>query len=202
MSDPVHDHADKSVRPTVGRRALLGAGTAVVAGTAAVLLPSGAVSAGGWHSLQDEADIRQLSINYALGTDSISAGNKPRALDYYSRTFSPDALITAGFDPAAPALVANGPAAWADVVENAFQPYSATQHLLGTINVDFGQRGGGATMSTYLHATHVFKAPSMDLLTVLGTYIDTVEQQRRTGWRIVKRFLQFTSFETSQRTAP
>lgn len=173
----------------------------MVAGTAAVLLPSGSASAGGWHSLQDEADIRQLSINYALGTDSISAGNKPKALEYYGRTFSADALITAGFDPAAPALVANGPQAWADVVEKAFQPYSATQHLLGTINVDFDQLRGSAMMTTYLHATHVVTA-NKDLLTVLGTYYDTVEQQRRVGWRIVKRFLQFTSFETSQRSLP
>ncbi len=167
-----------------------------------MLLDGGGASAGGWHGLQDEADIRQLSINYALGTDSISAGNKPRALDYYGRTFSSDALITAGFEPGAPLLVAHGPQEWADVVVKAFEPYSATQHLLGTINVEFDDRGRSATMSTYLHATHVLKAPSTDLLTVLGTYYDTVEQQRRSGWRIVKRFLQFTSFETSQRTLP
>lgn len=185
---------------SVGRRTLLGA--AVVAGTAAVLVDSGTASAGSWHNLQDEADIRQLSINYALGTDSISAGNKPRALEYYGRTFSADALITAGFDPAAPALVANGPQEWADVVENAFQPYSATQHLLGTIDIEIDNRRGPASMSTYLQATHVFTAPSKDLLTVLGTYYDTVERQRRGGWLIVKRFLQFTSFETSQRSAP
>lgn len=198
----MNEEPRESGRATVGRRALLGAGTALAAGTATMLLPGGAASAGSRYNLQDEADIRQLSINYALGTDSISAGNKPRALEFYGRTFSDDAPITAGFDPAAPALVANGPAAWADVVVTAFQPYSATQHLLGTINVDFGGRHGPVTMSTYLHATHVFKAPSKDLLTVLGVYIDTVEQQRRTGWRIVNRFLQFISFETSQRTLP
>jgi hypothetical protein len=190
---------------TVGRRTMLGAGAAVVAGTGAILLDGGTAGASGWagnRDTTDDAAIRQLSINYALGTDSISAGDVPTALDFYHRTFSDDAVITAGFDRTAPALVANGPDAWAAVVENAFQPYSATQHLLGTINVVFdNRRGNSATMTTYLHATHVFKAPDMSLLTVLGTYYDTVQQSRR-AWRIVNRFLLFKSFETSKRTAP
>jgi hypothetical protein len=57
-----------------------------------------------------------------------------------------------------------------------------------------------ATMTSYLTATHVLIA-TPTLSTVLGTYIDDVAKVRG-SWRITKRFLQFTSFETSTRTAP
>lgn len=89
------------------------------------------------------------------------------------------------------------------VVAEAFTPYTATQHLLGTIDVVFPDVRGPrrrASMSTYLHATHVFAA-SKELLTVLGTYVDDVVLVDG-QWRIVERFLQFTSFETSTRTLP
>jgi hypothetical protein len=44
-------------------------------------------------------------------------------------------------------------------------------------------------------------AATKELSTVLGTYFDQVELIDR-NWRIVDRFLQFTSFETSPRTLP
>jgi len=190
-----------SARP-IRRRAVLGGGAVVAAGAAAAIVGPGVAAAGGTNAndVADKSQIYQLSINYGLGTDSISAKNKPRALELYSATFTDDAPISAGFDRANPSLVAIGPAAWADVVEQAFVGYSATQHHLATINIELTGKKT-AQMSSYLHATHVLNAPSDQLLIVLGTYFDDVEL-RRAGWRIVRRFLQFTAFYSVARTAP
>lgn len=197
-----HPIDDLTAGRSLGRRALLGGGGAI-AGSAVILGGADAASAsGGQRRLEDEANIKQLSVNYALGTDAVSAGDVDRALALYAMTFAENAPIAAGFDRANPSLSAIGPTEWAERVSDAFIPYSATQHLLGTINVEFDpNRKGVAQMTTYLHATHVYAA-KLELLTVLGTYIDTVERIRRVGWRITNRFLQFTSFETSPRLAP
>ncbi len=153
----------------------------------------------------DEAAIRQLSVRYALGTDAIGAGDLDLGLRYYRRTFTHDAAVSAGFDRSAPALSTVGWESWAGIVRDAFVPYSATQHLLGTIDVEVGPEVGPdqrrkGRMSTYLQATHVL-ADTPELLEVLGTYLDEVVLTDF-GWRIARRFLQFTSFETVPRTLP
>jgi hypothetical protein len=184
------------------RRVLIGSGGALAGAVAAV----GAAAPAGASDVGDEGEaaaIRQLSINYAIGTDAVSHGDLDTARARYAATFTADAPIAAGFDRTAPALTAHGPEEWLGVVVDAFQPYTATQHLLGTIDVVFPagrRRRRDASMSTYLHATHVLAA-SKELLTVLGTYLDRVELIDR-EWRIVDRFLQFTSFETTARTLP
>lgn len=194
----------------LSRRGAMLTGAAVTAG--AVLAAPAAAFADGdddsGGSAADQLAIAKLAVYYGLGTDAISrTASRNGGLPYYRRIFTPDARISAGFDPAAPALTSTGPDEWAGVVEGAFVPYSATQHLLGTINVEIGRDGAGnrtkrsqASMSTYLTATHIFKA-NKDILIVLGTYYDEVVRTRD-GWRIAQRFLQFTSFETRQRTAP
>jgi hypothetical protein len=199
-------------RARLSRRTAIAA-TATAAATAAAVLgaPGAAFADGGDDgsgSAADQLAIAKLAVYYGLGTDAIAAAAGAAAgLPYYRRIFTPDATIAAGFDRSAPALTSTGPDEWAAVVAGAFVPYQATQHLLGTINVEIGRDGAGnrtkksrASMSTYLTATHVFRA-NKDLLIVLGTYYDDVERTRG-GWRIVNRFLQFTSFETRQRTAP
>ncbi|BAN03250.1 nuclear transport factor 2 family protein [Ilumatobacter coccineus] len=195
---------DNPSRRSVARRAVIGGGgAALVAGSAAALLPSGTVSAGRSSNparAADELAIRQLSVNYALGTDAIGAGDIAGGRALYEQAFTAEATIAAGFDRAAPALVANGRDEWADVVIGAFQSYSATQHLLGTINITIDQRGRSAQMTSYLEATHVLRA-SQELLIVKGTYIDTVESDRG-DWRITERFLQFMSYNTVPRTLP
>jgi hypothetical protein len=148
----------------------------------------------------DESAIRRLSVRYAVATDAICRGGKADALGAYNLIFTPDAVVAAGFDAGSPQLVASGPAEWADVVEAAFVDYSATQHLLGSIDVVF-EGADTARMTSYLTASHVFAAPSTDVMTVLGTYVDAVER-RAEGWRIVHRFLQFTAFSSAPRIAP
>lgn len=174
----------------------------IAAGSAAALLPSGTAGAGSANAAQasDQLAIRQLSIDYALGTDAIGVGDIDAGRALYAQAFADDATIGAGFDPANPALVANGRDEWADVVIGAFQAYSATQHLLGTINVTVDQNRQAARMTSYLEATHVLKN-SLELLIVKGTYIDTVERSQG-QWVIVERFLQFLSYNTVARTLP
>lgn len=171
----------------------------IAAGSAAALLPSSPVAASGVDA-SDRLAISQLSINYALGTDAIGAGEIERGRALYAQAFAEDAQIGAGFDPAAPALVADGRDAWADVVIGAFQAYSATQHLLGTINVEVERGRKLGRMSSYLEATHVLN-DSQELLIVKGTYFDTVERSRG-QWIITERFLQFFSYNTVPRTLP
>jgi len=187
---------------TTRRTVLLGGGAAVAG--AAVLVGTGTpVGASDVRDEREAAAIRQLSINYALGTDAVARGDLDAARALYEATFTADAAISAGFDPAAPALTATGPEEWLGVVADAFVPYTATQHLLGTINVEFPDQPGRrrqASMSSYLHATHVFEA-TPELLKVLGTYFDDVAVVDG-EWRIVARFLQFLSFETVPRTLP
>lgn len=194
----------------LSRRGAMVTGAAVTAG--AVLAAPGIAFADGGDddggSAGDQLAIAKLAVYYGLGTDAISAsGGAEAGLPYYRRIFAADAKISAGFSRAAPALTSTGPDEWAAVVAGAFVPYTATQHHLGTINVEIGRDGAGnrtkrsqASMSSYLIATHVFRA-NKDILVVLGTYYDDVVRTRD-GWKIAARFLQFTSFETRQRSAP
>ena len=187
---------------TTRRNALIGGGVAL-AGAVGIVGSGAVASASDVRDELEAAAIRQLSINYAIGTDAVSRGDLDTARARYSATFTAGAPIAAGFDRNAPALTAHGPEEWLGVVVEAFKPYTATQHLLGTIDVVFPVSRGRlreASMSTYLHATHV-SAASSELLTVLGTYFDQVRLVDG-GWRIVNRFLQFTSFETAPRTLP
>jgi hypothetical protein len=175
----------------VSRRRLVAGGAAVAAGTAALAVPSFASAAGpSLNRLADESDIRQLTVNYALATDALGRGEHDFGLALYEATFTADAPIQAGTSPT---LI--GPEAWAEFVETALTPFSATQHLLGTINVILGSGNNpsAATMTTYLHATHEF-APGGNILVVLGTYFDDVVRLKE-GWRISKRTLVFTSVE-------
>lgn len=185
----------------LGRRSVLGAGAAaVVAGSAAALAVASPASAGrNPVDTTAEVAIRQLAVDYAIGTDAIAVGDLDTALARYRRAFSPDATIAAGWDSAAPALSATGPDAWAQIVQNAFVPHLATQHLLGSIDVTLDGRSA-ATMSSYLEATHVYR-DQPNLLIVKGTYYDQVQRTAQ-GWRITARFLQFVSFNTVARLLP
>lgn len=203
MSENSQPSELESTFPTLGRRAAIG-GVAAAAGSLAVLVGGQTASAtgGGQARAADEAAIRQLSIDYALGTDAIAIGDFETGRRLYDGAFSENAPISAGFDPSAAALRAEGPEAWANVVIGAFTSYTATQHLLGTINVVFdADQRNRAQMTSYLQATHVL-ADAPELLIVSGTYIDTVERQRNREWRITERFLQFLSFSTTPRTLP
>ena len=136
-----------------------------------------------------ESDIRQLTVNYALGTDAIGRHDRDGGVAIYRRTFTADAeIMVAG----APDTKRIGPEAWADYVDGHFraQDYRETQHLMGTINVTIDASGTKAAMSSYLQAAHV-TTDRKRVYMVLGTYIDEVAETPD-GWRITKRTLHPT----------
>lgn len=143
--------------------------------------------------LQDEADIRRLTICYALGTDALGAGDVQKGKDLYNSCFTKDASIAAFF-PDGQGAERKGPAAWADFVYEIFRDneYTATQHLIGTINIRIDQTTGTtATMTSYLHATHLLPNGSINVAN--GTYEDEVVKTAA-GWRIRKRTLTLITF--------
>ena len=148
-------------------------------------------------SLEDEAAIRRLTICYALGTDAIGAGDVDKGKALYKSCFTEDAPIAALF-PDGQGTERTGPAAWADFVNEIFRDnkYTATQHLIGTTNVNIDHTAGktprmAASMTSYLHATHLLPDGSINVAN--GTYEDEVVKTG-TGWRIRKRTLRLITF--------
>ncbi len=154
------------------------------------LCMSGPSFAADLSDLQAEADIRKLTNCYALGTDALGAGNLQQGKELYQNCFTPDAPIAAFF-PDGQGNERKGPDAWADFVYGLFQDnkYTATQHLIGTITINVN--GGTATMSSYLHATHLRPNGSIDVAN--GTYEDEVIKTEQ-GWRIRTRTLKLITF--------
>ena len=143
--------------------------------------------------LQDEAAIRQLTICYALGTDAIGAGDVGKGKALYKDCFTEDAPIAAFF-PDGQGTERTGPAAWADFVNEIFRDnkYTATQHLIGTINISIDHTTGKtASMTSYLHATHLLPNGSVNIAN--GTYEDEAVKTEA-GWRIRKRTLKLITF--------
>ena len=137
-----------------------------------------------------EFAIRQLTVNYALGTDAIGRHDRDGGIAIYRRTFTADAeIMVAG----APDAKRRGPEAWADYVDGHFraQDYRETQHHMGTINVSIDAGGDTGTMSSYLQAAHT-TTDRKRVYMVLGTYVDEVAETLD-GWRITKRTLHPTT---------
>ena len=148
--------------------------------------------------LQDAADIRKLTICYAHGTDAIGRGDVAAGRAIYQPCFTKDATFSVVF-PNGQIEERTGSDAWADFVATVFQGagYTSTQHLIGTISIEVQDKN--ATMSTYLHATHVLPNGSMDIAN--GTYEDSVVQTEE-GWRIQSRRLTLITFLNLAPTAP
>ena len=168
--------------------------TAIVLGWA---LGSG-VAAEPTSRLQDEADIRNLTICYAHGTDAIGRGDVAAGRAIYQPCFTKDATFSVVF-PNGQIEERTGSDAWADFVVSVFQGagYTSTQHLLGTISIEV--QDTSVTMSTYLHATHVLPNGSIDIAN--GTYEDSVVKTEE-GWRIQSRKLTLITFLNLAPTAP
>ena len=166
--------------------------------TAIVLSWPPGVAAEQTGGLQDAADIRKLTICYAHGTDAIGRGDVAAGKAIYQPCFTKDATFSVVF-PNGQQEKRTGSDAWADFVATVFQGagYTSTQHLLGTISIEVQDKS--ATMSTYLHATHVLPNGSMDIAN--GTYEDTVVQTEE-GWRIQSRRLTLITFLNLAPTAP
>ena len=143
--------------------------------------------------LQDEADIRQLTICYALGTDAIGAGDVDKGKALYRDCFTEDAPIAAFF-PDGQGADRTGPDAWADFVHATFRQnqYTATQHLIGTITISIDPTTRTtASMTSYLHATHLL--PNGTINVANGSYEDEAVKTAA-GWRIQKRTLRLMTF--------
>ncbi|MBD2214723.1 nuclear transport factor 2 family protein [Calothrix sp. FACHB-156] len=137
-----------------------------------------------------QLDIEKLTVCYALGTDAIGRGDLQGGKNIYPDCFTPNATITAVF-PNGDTQTYIGTNAWADFVYAVFQGngYVATQHLIGTININVN--GNNATMTSYLHATHKRSESSIDVAN--GTYEDEVIQQNG-RWKIRRRTLKLITF--------
>ncbi len=166
--------------------------------TAIVLSWPPGVAAEQTGGLQDATDIRKLTLCYAHGTDAIGRGDVAVGKAIYQPCFTKDATFSVVF-PNGQQEKRTGSDAWADFVATVFQGagYTSTQHLLGTISIEVQDKN--ATMSTYLHATHVLPNGSMDIAN--GTYEDTVVKTEE-GWRIQSRKLTLITFLNLAPTAP
>lgn len=132
-----------------------------------------------------ESAIRQLAVNYALGTDAIGRDEPETGRALYHKTFTSDAKISIAGNPE---TQRTGPDEWVGFVEDTFRGagHVATQHLLGSVNIVPSEDGESADMSTYMHASHL--QPTGDVLVVLLTYVDRTIRTEG-GWRIARRTL-------------
>ncbi len=178
-----------------GRRAQA-ALLATVSATAALMLSAGYVNAtsSSWDH-DDEAEIAKLSICYAKATDAIGRGNLAQGKAIYATCFTPNAVL-AVYNPGTPfngppTFTTVGTNAWADFAKATFDAsgYVATQHLMS--NQDVHINGNYATMSTYLHATHVLPDGTIDVAN--GTYEDEIIRVNGT-WKIKTRTLKIIDF--------
>lgn len=158
--------------------------------------PSVAAEPTSW--LRDKADIRRLTICYAHGTDAIGRGDVAAGKAIYQPCFTKDATFSVVF-PNGQGEKRTGSDAWADFVATVFQGagYTNTQHLIGTISIEVQDKS--ATMSTYLHATHVLPNGSIDVAN--GTYEDSVVKTNE-GWQIQSRRLTLITFLNVAPRAP
>lgn len=137
-----------------------------------------------------ELEIQKLTSCYALGTDAIGRGNLLEGKNIYRDCFTQDSVLTAIF-PNGTSETRYGTDSWADFVYSVFQGngYTATQHLMGTINISV--QNNQATMTSYLHATHKRSETSIDVAN--GTYEDKVVN-RNGRWKIRNRTLKLIDF--------
>ena len=139
-------------------------------------------------------DIQYLQQLYAKATDIIGTNTKAgieegRAI--YHRIFTPEAMIRAG-GSGSEQLVRQGPDGWVEVVMEALDQYSSTQHLIGTQIVEIesmdvdGQgavTAGKARMESYLQAWHENRLAG-NVWLFLGTYESRVRFTPGVGWQM------------------
>jgi hypothetical protein len=185
----------KTLFASFGRHAR--AALLVTAGAAAsVVLGAGYVSASP-HGFQhdDEAEIAKLPVCYALGTDAIGRGDVAQGKAIYTPCFTSNAVLSVYFPGSPfsgpPSFSTVGASSWGDFVSNTFTAngYTSTQHLMGSVDIHVD--GHHATMTSYLHATHVLADGTIDVAN--GTYEDEVVRQNG-DWKIKSRTLKLITF--------
>lgn len=134
-----------------------------------------------------ELEIQKLTVCYALGIDAIGRGNLQEGKNIWRDCFTQDAEFTIKIPIAGVVAQRTGSDAWADYAYSVFQGkgYTATQHLMGSINVSV-LNANQATMSSYLYATQKLSETSVDVAN--GTYEDEVVKEDR-RWKIRRRTL-------------
>jgi hypothetical protein len=181
------------------------------------------VSADGGFSHKQQAEVEDLVVCYARGTDLLGSAlaavpttdldstintSDPvfaEALALYRSCFSKDFSFTLQFD-GVPALTVPDPATrtpstdaalqWANFVNNAFRApgYKNTQHHMGSISSAL--RGKEAHVTSYLIATHVF-GPNGDQpegsVSVVGGTYTDRAVREKGRWVIGERTLNITS---------
>ncbi|MBN3961997.1 nuclear transport factor 2 family protein [Nostoc sp. NMS8] len=164
--------------------------TVVVIAVALVLFIGGRFEIASASQPDAELEIQKLTSCYALGTDAIGRGNLQEGKNIYRNCFTQDAVLTAIF-PDGATQTNYGTDSWADFVYSVFQGngYTATQHLMGTINISI--ENNKATMTSYLHATHKRSETSIDVAN--GTYEDKVVKTNGI-WKIRNRTLKLIDF--------
>lgn len=168
---------------------------AVLAG--AFVAASGSIgqAASGGSSPETESQIEKLTYCYARGTDAIGRGDLAQGKSIYHGCFTSDAEVSVYFPGTntngPPDFVTTGTDSWGDFVASVFSGngYTATQHHMGNVEVQVG--GNQATMSSYLHATHVVENGTIDVAN--GTYADEVVKQNG-QWKIKRRVLKLITF--------
>jgi len=151
----------------------------------------GGSAAGSAEAALARQQIMELRHAYAVATDLIGtnvAANVERGRAIYHQIFAPGALIgAAGIEPV------TGPDAWVQVVLRALEPYSATQHLIGTQYVsdlqlpDYEGAGGSAHLTSYLQAWH--SMPDDRVWLYMGTYEDDLTFSAGHRWQITRMML-------------
>ena len=187
---------------TLTRRRLFAGGAGLAVATGALWATAGPASASGSGlSPADLAALYQLKVNYAVGTDLIAGGDLAGGRDLYRITFTGNAAVSGGFDRNHPDFLVHGPDELAQSVASQTAAAVATQHLLGTANIQpSGHGGNSATLTVYVQAT-VLAEQGKGLTRVLATYHDTAERRAK-GWRLTSSFSQFVSVEAGERVAP
>ena len=134
-----------------------------------------------------ELEIQKLTVCYALGINAIGRGNLQEGKNIWRDCFTRDAEFTIKNPVAGVVAQRTGSDAWADYAYSYFQGkgYTATQHLMGSINV-LVLNANQATMSSYLYATQKLSETSVDVNN--GTYEDEVVKEYR-RWKIRRRTL-------------
>ncbi|MFT3774798.1 MAG: nuclear transport factor 2 family protein [Minicystis sp.] len=154
-------------------------------------------------NVEAESQIEKLTYCYARGTDAIGRGDLAGGKSIYTGCFTNDAEVSVYFPGTdtngPPDFVTTGTDSWADFVESVFtgNGYTATQHHMGNVEVQLS--GNQATMSSYLHATHVVDNGTIDVAN--GTYADEVVKQNG-QWKIKRRVLKLITFINLGTPAP
>jgi hypothetical protein len=205
------DHSDSSTQ-AIGRRALIAGGAGLLVSGTALMANAGTAGAqvdtspGRPVPADVYAEICQLKANYVTATDSLPfPGTSDRALQLYRATYSDDAEVSAGYDPAVPDFLVHGPDELFQVLQAGLASFRASQHNVGVIHVSLSDlskpRRQLATITAHVLVTLV-PSEGNGLTRLVATYHDEAQRRGRGRWQVTKSFAQYLATETAVRVLP